>query len=53
MLKETEKYKQAWKKFQDKMQSLRKRKSEILSSISKKLDQQKIESLMREIKGHE
>jgi predicted ATP-binding protein involved in virulence len=51
MSEETEKYKQAWKKFQDKLLSLRKRKSEILENISNKSDQQKIESLRKKIKG--
>lgn len=53
MSDQIEKYKQAWKKFQEKMASLRKRRTEILENISKKLDQQKIESLMKKIKGDE
>jgi hypothetical protein len=44
-----EKYKQAWEKFQAKMDSLRKRRSEILLSISTKLDQQKIEAIMKKL----
>jgi hypothetical protein len=43
------KYKQAWKKFQDKMDSLKKRRSEILTNISAKFDQQKIEAIMNKI----
>ena len=50
---ETEKYKQAWKKFQDKMYSLKKRESEILENISKKIDQQKLESLRKKLKENE
>lgn len=49
---ETEKYKQAWKKFQDKMVFLKKRKLEILASISKKFDQQKIEAIRKKLKDH-
>jgi parvulin-like peptidyl-prolyl isomerase len=49
----TEKYKQAWKKFQDKMASLKKRRFEIFSNISKKLDEQKIESLRKKLENHE
>lgn len=44
-----EKYKQAWEKFQDKMNSLKKRRSEILVRISAKLDQQKIEKIMKKL----
>ena len=49
MSEKTEKYKQAWKKFQDKMSSLKKRKFEILVNISKKFDQQKIEKIRKNI----
>jgi hypothetical protein len=48
-----EKYKQAWKKFQNKMALLRKKQSEILENISKKLDQQHIEKLRNKLKNHE
>jgi len=51
MPEETEKYKKEWKKFRDKMASLRKRRSEILENILKKFDQQKIESLRKKLKG--
>jgi hypothetical protein len=44
-----EKYNQAWKKFQDKMDSLKKRRSEILVNISAKLDKQKIEAIMKKL----
>lgn len=47
---DTEKYKQAWKEFQNKMADLRKRQSEILSSITRKLDQQKIDIIMKKLK---
>jgi hypothetical protein len=53
MPSEIEKYKQAWKKFQDKMASLAKRKSAILTNISKKFDQQQLESLRKKMKEHE
>ncbi len=49
MSEETEKYKQAWKKFQDKMASLRKRRSEVLENISKKFDQQQIDKIRKKI----
>lgn len=52
MSEETEKYKQAWKKFQDKMSSLKKRRLEILKNISKKFDQQKIESIRKKLQDH-
>lgn len=51
MSAETEKYQQAWKRFLDVMASLKKRRSEIIASIFKKLDQRKMESLRREIHG--
>ncbi|MFA6973389.1 MAG: hypothetical protein WC238_01440 [Parcubacteria group bacterium] len=49
MATETEKQKQAWKKFHEKMVSLRKRKSEILARISEKLDQQHMEKIRKKI----
>lgn len=49
---EIENYKQAWKKFQDKMAFLKKRKLEILANISKKFDQQKIEAIRKKLKNH-
>jgi len=52
MSEETEKYKKALEKFHNKMASLRKRKSELLTNISKKFDQQQIESLRKKLKGH-
>lgn len=48
-----EKYKQAWKKFQEKMISLRKKRSEILANIFSKFDQQKLEALRKKLKGNE
>jgi len=42
-------YKQAWERFQDKMSSLKKRRSEILANISAKFDQQKIEKIMKKL----
>ena len=51
MSEKTEQYKQAWEKFQEKMIQLRKRKAEIFKNISQKIDQQKIEALMKKIKG--
>lgn len=48
-----EKYKQAWKKFQDKMTLLQKRQSEILENISHKIDQQHIEKIREKLKSHE
>lgn len=48
---ETEKHKQAWKKFQNKMVSLKKRQLDVLANISKKLDQQKIDSIMKKLKN--
>jgi predicted ATP-binding protein involved in virulence len=49
MSEETEKYKQAWKKFQDKMTSLRKRRLGVLENISKKFDQQQIAKIKKKI----
>jgi len=48
-----EKYKQAWKKFQDKMNLLRRKQAEILSNISNKLDEQHIEKIRHKLKSHE
>ncbi len=48
-----EKYKQAWEKFQNKMAELRKRRHEILASISEKLDQQHMEKLRKKLNGDE
>lgn len=48
-----DKYKQAWKKFQDRMALLRKRQSEILENISHKIDQQHIEKLRNKLQKHE
>lgn len=48
-----EKHKQAWNKFQDKMTLLRKRQSEILENISKKLDRHHIELIREKLKAHE
>jgi predicted nucleotide-binding protein (sugar kinase/HSP70/actin superfamily) len=44
-----EKSQQAWKKFQEKMASLRKKRSEILVRISEKLDQQHIAKLRKKL----
>jgi len=52
MSEEIEKYKQAWKKFQDIMASLQKRRLEIFTDISNKLDEQKMESLRKKLKDH-
>ena len=48
-----EKYQQAWEKFKDKMSSSRKRKYEILKTISEKLDKQHIEAIRKQMKNHE
>jgi hypothetical protein len=50
---EIEKYKQAWKKFQDKMISLKKKQSEVFKHISEKLDKQKIEAIKKKLNGYE
>ena len=50
---EIEKYKEAWKKFQDKMVYLKRRKSEILANISNKFDQQKLEVLRKKLQKHD
>lgn len=47
-----EKYKQAWEKFQNKMMSLKKRRSDILTRISEKLDKQHIEALRKKMNDH-
>lgn len=46
-----EKYKQAWEKFQNKMNDLRKRQKEILLRIYNKLDQQKIEIIRKKLQS--
>ena len=45
-----EKCKKAWKKFQARMASLRKRQHEILAGIVEKLDKQKIDKLRDKLK---
>jgi hypothetical protein len=45
-----EKYKQAWREFQNKMVDLKRRQSKTLASITKKLDQQKIDIIMKKLK---
>ncbi|MDP1884423.1 MAG: hypothetical protein Q8L10_03555 [Candidatus Moranbacteria bacterium] len=50
MSAETEKYEQAWKKFQNKIDSLKRRKLELLKNISKKFDEQKIKTLREKLK---
>lgn len=49
MSKKFEKYKQAWRKFQNKMIFLEKRRIMILENISKKLDQQQIDKIRKKI----
>lgn len=49
----SEKYKEAWEKFQDKMADLKKRRHEILSRISEKLDKQHMEKLREKLQNHE
>ncbi len=44
-----EKYQQAWKKFQAKMDSLRKRQSVILTRLNEKLDKQHIEAIRKKL----
>ena len=46
-----EKYKQAWEKFQNKMNSLKKRRFEIITEIYRKIDQKKIDLLRNKIKN--
>jgi len=48
-----EKYKHAWVEFKEKMSSLRKRRQEIFASISKKLDEQQLDSLKKKLNIHE
>ena len=48
-----EKYKKAWQEFKIKMTSLRKRRSEIFLNISKKLDEQQLDSLKNKLNIHE
>jgi hypothetical protein len=47
---EIEKYKKAWKEFCEKMAVLRKKQSEILARINRKLDEQKIEIIRKKLK---
>jgi len=49
----TEKQKQAWKKFQNKISLIRKKQTDILANISKKLDEQHIEKIRGKLKIHE
>ena len=49
----SEKYKQAWEKFRNKMVFLKKRRHEILKTISEKLDKQHIEAIRKQMKNHE
>ena len=44
------KYQQAWKKFQNKMNTLQKKQKEILVRIYNKLDQQKIEIIRKKLR---
>ena len=53
MSEETEKYKEARKKFKDKMVSLRNRRTGVLADISKKFDQQQLESVKKRLNIHE
>lgn len=48
-----EKYNQAWEKFQNKIESLEKRRYEILKTISEKLDKQQIEAIKKQIENYE
>lgn len=45
-----EKYKQAWGEFEGKMAAIKKRQLEVLARIAQKLDQQKIDKIMKKIK---
>ncbi|MEI7426107.1 MAG: hypothetical protein WCK16_04265 [Candidatus Moraniibacteriota bacterium] len=45
-----DKQKQTWETFQNKMADLRKRQATVLALISKKLDQQKIGSIIKKLK---
>ncbi|MFA5871930.1 MAG: hypothetical protein WC858_04405 [Parcubacteria group bacterium] len=47
---EIEKYKKAWKEFCEQMAVLRKKQSEILARINRKLDEQKIEIIRKNLK---
>lgn len=53
MSEEIEKYKQAWKEYQEKILSLKKEKIMILEKIHKKMDQQKITSIIKRMKSDE
>ena len=48
-----EKQKQAWEEFKTKIASLRKRRTEIFSSISKKIDAQQLDALKKKLNIHE
>ena len=50
MNEKIEKYKKAWEKFQAKMASFKKRRFEIMKSISKDLDEQEIKALKEKLK---
>jgi hypothetical protein len=50
---EEEKNKNAWKKFQEKMQSLKMRQHSVLVRISEKVDRQYMEKLRKKIQKHE
>ena len=50
VMTEIEKYKKAWKEFCEKMAVLRKKQSEILARINRKLDEQKIEIIRKKLK---
>ena len=47
-----EKYKQAWVEFKLKMESLKKQRLEITAKISREFDQQRIESIRKELDIH-
>ena len=47
---EIEKYRQAWEEFRGKMVVLKKRQLDVLTKIAQKLDQQKIDKIMKKIK---
>ena len=49
----TEKYKEAWEKFQNKIGLLKKKRSDIFKRISEKSDQQKLESLREKLNKNE
>lgn len=48
-----EKYRKAWDRFQDKIAELKKRKHEVLTRISEKLDKQHMEKLREKLQNHE